>query len=320
MMRHILIGFGAALLSTAMVAQEYPSRALRFIVPAPPGGPNDAIARLVGQRLADRLGQQVVIDNRGGASGLIGSELAAKSPADGYTLVMGYAGPFSINPALQAKLPYDPIRDFAPITMLAQSQNLLVVHPSFEPRNLRELIAAAKAKPGELNYASGGSGQSTHLSMELLMQMAGIKIAHIPYKGTGPALGDAIAGRVHMHFVAVVPAIPVIKAGKLIPIASTGSTRVRPLPEVPTMAEAGLPGYEVLTWYAAFTRAGTPGAIVSRLHQELVAILASPDIQEQFEKQGLEPGGGSPEALGKLVADELVKWRRVVANAGIKSE
>ncbi len=301
-------------------AQEWPARPLRLIVPAPPGGAPDAIARIVGQRLGDRLGQQVVIDNRGGGGGIIGAEVAAKTAPDGYTLVLGYAGPFSINPALQEKLPYDAVKDFAPITMLATSQNILVVHPTFAPRSIVEFIALAKARPGAINYASGGTGQSTHLSMELLMLMGEFKLTHIPYKGAGPALADALGGRVEAHFISVPPALPHLKSGKLVAIGVTGTKRLATLPDVPTIAEAGLPGYSVETWYGLFTRAGTPLPVVARLHSEVIAILKTREIEELFDRQGLDIGGGSASDLGKFLDAEITKWRRVIKAAGIKPE
>ncbi len=301
-------------------AQDWPARPLRLIVPAPPGGAPDTIARIVGQRLGDRLGQQVIIDNRGGGGGIIGTEVAVKTPPDGYTLVLGYAGPFSINPGMHEKLPYDPVTDFAPITMLATSQNILVVHPSFAPRTIAELIALAKARPGEINYASGGTGQSTHLSMELLMQMGGFKLTHIPYKGAGPALADAIGGRVEAHFIAVPPALPLLKSGKLVAIGVTGSRRLGALPDIPTIAEAGLTGYDVQTWYGVFTRAGTPVPIVARLHGEITAVLKTREIEELFERQGLDIGGGSADDLARSLGAEITKWRRVIKAAGIKPD
>jgi tripartite-type tricarboxylate transporter receptor subunit TctC len=319
MIRSLLLSC-ALVLPPVVHAQEWPVRPLRLIVPAPPGGAPDAIARIVGQRLGDRLGQQVVIDNRGGGGGIIGAEAAAKTPPDGYTLVLGYAGPFSINPALQEKLSYDAVKDFAPITMLATSQNILVVHPTFAPRSIAALIALAKARPGQINYASGGTGQSTHLSMELLMLMGEFKLTHIPYKGAGPALADALGGRVQAHFISVPPALPHLKSGKLVAIGVTGTKRIAALPDVPTIAEAGLPGYSVETWYGLFTRAGTPAPIVTRMHSEAVAILKTREIEELFERQGLDIGGGSAGDLAKFLEAEIAKWRRVIKAAGIKPE
>jgi tripartite-type tricarboxylate transporter receptor subunit TctC len=315
-----LVAALAFLIAGAAAAQDYPTRPLRFIVPAPPGGAPDAVARIIGQRLATQLGQQVIVDNRGGGGGIIGSEAASRAAGDGYTLVMGYAGPFSINPAVVEKLSYDPLKDFTPITVLATSQNVLVVHPSFPARSLKELIAMARAKPGEINYASGGTGQSSHLSMELLQHMAGVKMMHIPYKGAGPALADTISGHVPLHFLALTPAIPLAKSGKLIALAVTGPKRAQALPDVPTVAEAGLPGYEVLTWYGALVPASTPKPIVNRLHAEMVAALKSPEVEEHYRRQGLDAGGNSSEAFGKYLETEITKWKRLVKDAAIKVE
>jgi tripartite-type tricarboxylate transporter receptor subunit TctC len=317
------VAAAAALLigsTSAGAADEYPSHPIRFVVPAPAGGAPDEIARLIGMRISPHLGQQVIVDDRGGGNGVIGAEIGAHAPADGYTIVLGYSGPFGINPGMYPQLPYDPMKDFAPITMLALSQNILVVHPSFPARSVKELIALAKASPGKINFASGGTGQSSHLSMELLMNMAGITMTHIPYKGAGPALADTVGGQVPLHFVAVAPAIPLIKAHKLIPLGVTGSRRVPSLPDVPTIAEAGLPGYEVVTWYAAFAPAGTPKPIVARLHDEMAAALKTPELQAMYAARGLEPGGDSSEDLGRFLGAEIVKWKAVIKAGNIKAE
>jgi tripartite-type tricarboxylate transporter receptor subunit TctC len=308
------------LFASAVHAQDYPSRPIRFIVPAPPGGAPDAIARIVGQKMAAQMGQGVVVDNRGGGNGVIGAEAARQSPADGYTIVLGYQGPFAINPGLRPDLPYDPLKDFVPLTLLAVSQNVLVVHPSLPVRSVKELVAAARAKPGEINYASGGTGQSSHLSMELLAHMTGMKLVHIPYTGAGPALGDTIAGHVKLHFLALSPAIPLIESGKLVALGVTGSTRAPSLPNVPTLAEAGVPGYEVLTWYGALAPAGTPKAALTRLHAEMVAALKSKEVLDQYRHHGLEPGGNSPEAFGQFLAGDIDKWKKLIRDAGIKVE
>ena len=314
----LCMGLAAAALPAQ--AQDFPSRTIRFIVPAPAGGAPDAIARMVSQKMSTQLGQQVIVDNRGGGNGIIGSEAAARAPADGYTIVLGYAGPFSVNPGVVPNLPYDPLKDFTPLTLLAASQNVLVVHPSFPARSVKELIAMAGAKPGGINYASGGTAQSSHVSMELLLHMAGIKMLHIPYKGAGPALADTLGGQVPLHFLALEPAIPLIKAGRLIPLGVTGSKRAPSLPDVPTIAEAGVPGYEVLTWYGALVPAATPKPVVARLHAEMVAALKSPDILERFRGQGLEPGGNSSEDFGVYLKVEIDKWRKLAKDAGIKAE
>lgn len=321
--RPLVSGFiiGASLSYVAGIqAQNYPVRPIRLVVPAPPAGAPDALARLMGQAMTDSLGQPVVVDNRAGGNGIIGSEIAARAAPDGYTIVMGYAGPFSINPGLYDKLPYDPVKDFVPITLIASGQNILVVNPSVPAKSVKELVALAKSKPGQLNFASGGTGQSSHLSMELFMSMAGIKMVHVPYKGAGPAMADVIGGQVSLQFLALPPAIPQLKAGKLRGLAVTGSTRSRALPEVPTVAESGLPGYEVLTWYGAFAPAKTPNSIVSLLNSEMVKILRRPHAEEQFRRLGLETGGNSPEEFGRYLRGEIDKWKKVVKDAGIKIE
>jgi tripartite-type tricarboxylate transporter receptor subunit TctC len=309
-----------ALIQQAAWADGYPTRPLRYVVPAPPGGAPDTLARQTGQKLAEALGQPVVIDNRGGGNGIIGSVIAARAVPDGYTIVMGYAGPFSINPALHPKLPYDPVKDFVPLTLIATGQNILVVNPSVNARSVKELIALAKAKRNELNFASGGTGQSSHLSMELFMSMAGIKMVHVPYKGAGPAMADVISGQVSLQFLALPPAIPQIKAGKLVALGVTGAKRAVPLPDVPTIAESGLPGYEVLTWYGAFAPVKTPKTLVGKLSTELVNAVRRKDMQDQLQKQGLEAGGSTPEQFGRYVQAEVEKWRKVVRDAKLKIE
>jgi len=301
-------------------AQSYPSRPVRFLVPAPPGGAPDALARMVGQGMGEKLGQTFVIDNRAGGNGIIGSELGARAAPDGYTVVMGYAGPFSINPSLYAKLPYDPVKDFAPITLIATGDNVLVTHPSLPVRSVKELVAMAKAKPGQLTYASGGTGQSSHLSMELLALMAGIRMVHIPYKGAGPAMADVIGGQVSMQFLAPPPAIPQINAGKLRGLAVSGSKRSAALPDIPTVAESGLPGYEVLTWYGAFAPARTPPEILRTLNREMVRVLQPNEMRDQLRRHGLEAGAMSADEFGRYLAGEIAKWRKVVVEAKIKIE
>ncbi|MEK7877771.1 MAG: tripartite tricarboxylate transporter substrate binding protein [Pseudomonadota bacterium] len=318
----LVASVSAALAAPALtaMAESYPVRPIRFIVPAPPGGAPDALGRIVGQKLGERFGQQVVVDNRGGGNGIIGSEIAARAAPDGYSIVMGYAGPFSINPSLYDKLPYDPIKDFVALTLVATGQNVLVAHPSFGARTVKDLIALAKSKPGQINYASGGTGQSSHLSMELLMSMAGIKMNHIPYKGAGPALADTLSGQVPIHFLAMPPAIPQVKAGKLIALAVSGAKRASSLPETPTIAEAGVAGYQVLTWYGALAPARTPQVIATRLHKEMAGILQSKEVEAQFDRLGLEAGGNSSADFAKFLRDEIVKWGRVIKTAGIKME
>ena len=318
LLKTFAFSLGLSVFAHNVAAQDYPSRPIKFIVPAPTGGAPDAVARIVGQRLSAQLGQQVIVDNRGGGNGIIGTEAAARSPGDGYTLALGYAGPFSINPGLVPKLPYDVIKDFTPLTLLALSQNVLVVHPSFPARSVKELIEMAKAQPDKINYASGGTGQSSHLSMELMLHMAGAKMTHIPYKGAGPALADTVSGHVPLHFLALTPAIPLIKAGKLVALGVTGAKRAPSLPDIPTIAEAGLPGYEVLTWYGALVPSATPKPIVERLHTELVLALKSPEVTEFFNRQGLEAGGHSSDAFGTYLRTEIDKWKKLIKDGNIK--
>lgn len=315
----LLIGASSSLTASAQ-AQNYPVRPIRFVVPAPPGGAPDALARLMGQGLTENLGQTVVVDNRAGGNGIIGSDIGARAAPDGYTIVMGYAGPFSINPGLYDKLPYDPVKDFVPITLIATGQNILVVNPSVPAKSVKELVALAKSKPGQLNFASGGTGQSSHLSMELFMSTAGIKMVHVPYKGAGPAMADVMGGQVSLQFLALPPAIPQMKAGKLRGLAVTGSKRSPALPEIPTVAESGLPGYEVLTWYGAFAPTKTPRSIVTLLNSEMIRILRRPDMEEQFRRRGLEAGANSPEEFGRYLRGEIDKWKKVVKDANIRIE
>jgi len=298
--------------------QTYPSKPIRFIVPAAPGGAPDFSARLVGQHLSEALGQPIVIDARAGGRGIIGSEIGAQSVPDGHTLILGYAGPFAINPSLYEKLSYDPIRDFDPITLISSGQNILVVNPSVSARSVKELIALAASKPGQLTFASGGTGQSSHLSMELLMWMAKIKLIHVPYTGNAPAMRDVLSGQVMMQFVALTPAIPQINVGKLRALGVTGSKRTTALPEVPTIAEAGVPGYEVLTWYGAFVPAKTPKTITTKLNSEMVRILNLPDVGDRFRRFGLDPGGNSQQEFRDYLKVEISRWRGVLREARIK--
>lgn len=304
--------------SASSYGQAYPSKPIRFIVPAAPGGAPDFSARLIGQHLSETLGQPVVIDARAGGRGIIGSEIGAQSVPDGHTLILGYAGPFAINPGLYEKLSYDPIRDFDPITLISSGQNILVVNPSVSVKSVKELIALAASKPGQLTFASGGTGQSSHLSMELMMWMAKIKMIHVPYTGNTPAIRDVLSGQVMMQFVALTPAIPQINAGKLRALGVTGSKRTSALPDVPTIAEAGVPGYEVLTWYGAFVPAKTPKLVTARLNTEMIRILNMPDVSDRFRRFGLDPGGNSQQEFRDYLKVEIARWRAVLKEAKIK--
>jgi tripartite-type tricarboxylate transporter receptor subunit TctC len=303
-----------------LFAQAYPAKAVRMVVPYPPGGGTDIVGRIVAQKLSETLGQQVVVDNRGGATGSIGAELVAKSAPDGYTLLMGNIAPNSINVSLQPKLPYDPVADFAPVSLVAATPNILVVHPSLPVKTVKELIALARARPGQLNYPSAGVGSSSHLAGELLAILTGIKIAHIPYKGGGPAMIDTISGEMQMMFATMPAAMPHVKSERVRPVAVTTARRSQTLPQLPTIAETGVKGYEASTWYGVLAPARTPRAIVERLHGETVKILGTPDIRERLGAQGFEPAGSTPEEFAAYIKSEIAKWSKVIRTAGIKAE
>jgi tripartite-type tricarboxylate transporter receptor subunit TctC len=306
------------LCSMAIHAQTYPTKPLRMVVPFPPGGTTDILGRVAAQKLSEALGQQVIVDNRPGAGGNIGTELVAKSPPDGYTLLTDPGSTLTINPSLFAKLPFDSLKDFAPVTILAAVPNLLVVHPSLPVRNVKELIALAKAKPGQLNYASSGAGQSTHLSMELFKSMARVSMVHVAYKGSSPAITDLLGGHVLLMFDNMPSALPHAKAGKLRGIAVSTARRSPVTPDVPTVAESGLPGFEVSVWFAVLAPAATPREIVERLNGILVKALQSPDVRERLSSQGAEPIGDTPADFTAVMKRDLVKWAKVVKDANIK--
>jgi tripartite-type tricarboxylate transporter receptor subunit TctC len=299
-------------------AQEYPRKAMRLIVPFAPGGGNDTVARAIAQSAS--LGQPVVVDNRAGAGGILGADLAAKSPADGYTLFLGGVGSHAVNPNLHAKLPYDPVKDFAPITLIASAPLVLVVHPSVPARTLAEFTALAKASPGRINYASNGNGSSAQLAAVLYESMAGVQMVHVPYKGLAPALVDLLAGEVQAMFSSVVAIVPSIKAGRLRALAVTGKRRAAALPEVPTLDESGVPGYEAGSWYGILAPAGTPRAIVAKLHAAIVHALAQPEVRERLVSEGAEVIGSTPEAFAAHIAAELARTGKLVRAAGIRME
>ncbi len=300
-------------------AADYPARSIRYIVPQGAGGSSDTLARLVTQKLSESLGQQVVTDNRPGATGNIGTEIAARAAPDGYTLLQ-VATSLATNPALSVKMPFDPIRDFAPITLLSQSPNLWIVHPSLPARNMRELVALAKSRPGEINYSSSGTGSSQHLAGELLKSLAHIDIVHIPYKGSPPALIDLLGGRVVLMCSTIAPAMPLVKSGKLRALAVTSLKRSAAAPEIPTVAESGLPGYEATAWQGVLAPAGTPREIILKLNTEIVRIVNSPDVRRQLGEQGYEPAGTSPEQFAEYIKTEITKWTRVIKAAGLRAE
>ncbi len=316
----ILIGALIAVSAAATHAQSYPSRSVRLIVPFPPGGSADILARTVGQKMSEGLAQSVVIENRPGAGTAIGAEATAKSAPDGYTIMIGTVSSHAINPSLNAKLAYDPIRDFTPISPVASIPFALLVHPSLPAKNMQELIAIARAKPGVLNFSSAGNGTSNHLAGELLKSMARVDLVHIPYKGSAPALNDLLAGQVNMMFDLVLTAAPHVKAGTVRAVAVTGKDRSIALPNVPTITESGLPGYEVSAWFGIFAPANTPADVVQRLNQEVVRVMQLTDVRERLAGQGAEPMSSSPAAFAEYVRGELVKWSGVVKTAGMRSE
>jgi tripartite-type tricarboxylate transporter receptor subunit TctC len=316
--------FGVALFlgsiagAAAAAANPYPARPVRLVVPFAAGGPSDIIGRLIAQKLTDTLVQPVVVDNRGSAGGIVGFEIAARAVPDGYTLLLGGGSGLTQNPSLYLKLPYDGIRDFQPITQLTSGPNLLSVHPSVQAKTVQELINLARAKPGQINFASAGTGN--RLSSELFRIAAGIDIVNVPYKGTGQAITDLVGGQVQMMMINMIAALPQVKAGKLRGIAVTTSTRSTVLPETPTIAESGLPGFEVTSWHGFFAPAKTPALIVTRLNADTVKILNQPDVKALFVSQGLDPVGSTPEALGAYVRSETVKYAKLIKQVGIKPE
>lgn len=301
-------------------AQSWPAKPIRFIVPFTPGGGNDTIARLIGQKLSGTLGQQVVIDNRAGAGGTIGAEAAARSAPDGYTMFLAGVATHGINPNLRKKLPYDPVRDFEPVSLIAQAPLLVVVHPSLPVRNVRDLVALAKSKPGEVTYASNGAGGSSHLAVELFQMTTGTKMLHVPYKGLSPALTDLISGQVQVMFSSAVAMLPQVKAGRLRAIAMTGGKRSPAIPELPTVAESGVPGYETGSWYGIVMPAGSPKPVVNRLAKEVAAIAKSPDIAERLVEDAAIPVGSTPEEFGAYIRKELARWAKVVQQGRISVE
>jgi tripartite-type tricarboxylate transporter receptor subunit TctC len=299
-------------------AQDYPTRPVRVIIPFPPGGSNDVVGRLIGIHLGERLGKQVIIDNRSGAGGVIGTEAVAKSPPDGYTLLM-ISLAHAVNPWLY-KLTYDPIKDFAPIGLLAKGPNVLVVHPSLPVKSVKELIALAKQKPGDLQYASAGIGSFQHLGGELFKLTAGVDLLHVPFKGGGPAMIDVVGGHTKLMFSSMVQTVPQIKSGKLRALATGGVERSPVLPDLPTIAEAGVPGYEAVNWWGLVAPAGTAQPIIDKLNREIEVVQKSPEVQKQFANEGAEAVGMKPADFGGFMVSEMNKWEKVVKQGNIKAE
>jgi tripartite-type tricarboxylate transporter receptor subunit TctC len=315
-----LVGIAALALAAPSGAQApaYPTKPIRLVVPFPPGGATDILAREVSKHLTETWGQSVVVDNRPGAGGNIGTELVAKAAPDGYTLEMGTVGTHAINASLYAKMPFDHVKDFAPVILVAGVPNVLVVNPSVRVNSVQELIAYAKANPGKLNFASSGPGTSIHLSGELFKVMAGVQMTHVPYKGSAPALQDLLGGQVQLMFDNLPPSLPQIKAGKLRALAVTSATRAPALPDVPTIAESGLPGFEASSWFGILAPAGTPPAIIAKMNMEVAKWLASPEGKEKLVAIGANGAGGSPEDFARHIQAETAKWAKVVKESGAK--
>ena len=309
----------AALMACAAAAQPFPSKPVKIIVPSAPGDGSDILARAIAQKLTERWGQTVIVENRPGAGGVIGTEAAAKSPADGYTVIMGNAGSHAINQALYAKLPYDVVRDFAPITLVASAPNVFVVNPSVPANTVAEFLALAKKEPGKYAFASGGNGSSAHLNGEMLKAFAGVELTHVPYKGASPAITDVIAGQVQLMIGNLPPILPHIKSGKLRALGVTTATRFAATPDLPPIAET-VPGYESLAWFGLFAPAATPKELVNKWHADVVAVLALPDIRDRVVQLGFQAVGNTPEAYAVLIRNDIAKWQRVVKVSGAKAD
>jgi len=300
-----------------VLAQSYPVKPIRLVLPYPPGGGTDVIARPLAQKLTEQLGQQVIVDNRGGAGGNIGMEFVAKSPADGYTLLFALTAQYAVNPSLYPKLSYDPIRDYAPISLLANAPYLLVVHPTLPAKSVAELVALVKARPGQLSYSSSGNGSGAHLAGEMLRSLARVEIVHVPYKGAGPAMPDLIAGQVQLSFITYTAAGPHIKTGRLRALGVTTAKRSPTLPDLPAIGET-VAGYDSAVWYGFAAPAGTPLEIVSKLNAEVLRVLAAPDFRSRITLEAVSPIGSTPEEFGSFMKSEIVRWAKVVKDSGAK--
>ena len=304
----------------AGTAQDYPVKPIRGIVAFAPGGPTDVVARAVAAKLTEAWGQTVVIDNRAGASSVLGTEMVARSVPDGYTLLFGTGTALTITPALMSSVPYDAFKDFAPVSMLTINPQILVVHPSLPVSSVKELIALAKSKPGQLNYASGGQGSTPHLGMELLKSLAGIDVVHVPYKGTSLMMVDLLSSRVQMLINSMPTVLPLVQTGKLKALAVSSAHRSPAVPDLPTVAEAGVPGFETVGWYGLFAPAKTPQPIIAKLNVQVVKILKAPEMAQRFAAQGADPAPGSPEELTKFMRAEFARLQKLIKSAGIKPE
>jgi tripartite-type tricarboxylate transporter receptor subunit TctC len=315
-----LAAFLFLLFASAALAQTYPARPVKLIVPFPPGGNTDIVGRLIAQKLTGAFGQQVYVENRGGAGGTIGAEAAAKSPADGYTLFFSTTGTLASAPSMQPALRYDPIRDFAPISTLANAPVVVIVTSAAPPKTLRELIDLARAQPGALKFGSAGTGHFVHIAGEVFKDVARVELLHVPYKGVAPALVDLLAGRIDVMFDAFAQYEPHLQSGKLRALGVAHGARLSRLPDVPTTAEAGLPGFVLASWFGLAAPAGTPAEAIERVNAQVLKAIAAQDVREQMGKLGLEPGGSTPQQYAAMIADELARWRSIVKAAGIKLE
>ena len=315
-----LVALLLAALITAAHAQTYPSRPVRLIVPFPPGGSTDILSRALGQKLAEGLGQPVVIDNRPGAGGSIGSEAGAKAAPDGYTLLMGQLGPLAVSPAIYKNLPYDPVKSFAPVSLMAIVPSVLVVNPQVPAASAAELIAYARANPGKLTYGSAGSGSTSHLTTEYFKLATGTDILHVPYKGVGPMLTDLISGQLSMGINGAPAVMPHVSSGRLRALAVTGLTRLPSLPQIPTLDESGVKGFDASGWYGILVPAGTPREIVAKLNAEIRRIMQTPDLRARLDNEGAIPAAGSPEEFAAFIVAEIARWGAVLKRAGIEAQ
>ena len=308
----------ACALPSTITAQTYPAKAIRWIVPFPPGGGTDVISRTLAQKLTESWGQQVIADNRPGSGGTIGLAQAAKLPADGYNIVLGQLANVAIAPALYPKLPYDPVKDFTPVTLVLTAPLVLVAHPSFPAKHLKELIALARSKPDSVTFGSPGNGTTGHLATEMIKSVAKVRMTHVPYKGASPAFTGLMGGEIAIYMSSIPPALPQLTAGRVKPIAVTSAKRMPTLPAVPTIAESGLPGFEVTNWYGVMAPAGVPKEVLAKLNGELVRILKQPDVQQRFQGEGGAVVPNTPDEFAKFIRNEITKWDRAVRESGAK--
>jgi len=318
-MRRLLLALLCALPLVA-AAQAYPSKPIRFVVPYPAGGPLDTVARLLGQKVSESVKQPVIVENKAGAGGNIGADAVAKSPADGYTILMGAVATHAINPTLYAHIPYDPVRDFIPVTQVASTPNVLVVNPSVPAANVKEFIAYAKANPGKLNFGSGSTGSAGHLAGELFKTQAGVEMTHVPYKGAAPAMNDLIGGQIQLMFDNLASALGQVRAGRVRALAVTTAKRTSLAPDLPTIAESGLPGFDINTWFGIFVPANTPREIVDRLHDEFARALGATDVREKMLALGAEPAGSRPDEFASYIRGEAEKYARVIKASGARAD